>query len=467
MKQIDFIIENIEKTIGLIAGYIFLITTIFVSLKSLFPKTSSLTQWIIYAFVLIAWTVFWIILRGKLPRNKKGDIGIIISISTENDKQKIRLKNDFLKRLNQQAKANGIDHLIKFIQIPGKKTSRVNKILSEFSTTNLLKRSHLKDGKKSLEAFNKVKRRIRGHFFIWGEIKERMDTENKYFLDLDGLVLHSPLNDPIQANLSTEFNTVWIQSINFYEKFEFKGFLLSADLIFIAVDYVTGLAALFSGDAELAVTLHTRLENSINKMDQNIPSIKHVQKSLCSLIPVEYNLSAVIQLNKGNPVKSEDYLQKSFKRVPENYSALITLSIIQFSIHNDPNGALDTVRRAKKCSGNDGTWRYNEAFLLMFIEKFEDAIILYKEIVRFNFPNEDIVLTEILDFNKNMISKYPKYYQSYFILGYLYYKKIVNYPQGFHYLDQFVTLCKESKFKSLIKMAENYLGELNLRMNLK
>jgi hypothetical protein len=122
---------------------------------------------------------------------------------------------------------------------------------------------------------------------------------------------------------------------------------LSADIIFIAVDYVIGLAALFSGDVELAVTLHTRLENTIKSKGDNLPNIKHIQKNLFSLIPVEYNLSAQVQLNKGNPKKSEEYLSKSFQRIQDNYSAYITLSIIQFSVHHDPKSALETVRKAK------------------------------------------------------------------------------------------------------------------------
>jgi tetratricopeptide (TPR) repeat protein len=467
MELLDFINEKIEKPIGLISGYVFLVTSIFVSLKALFPNAPKVIDLVLYISVLLVWTIIWIIARNKLPRNKKGDIGIIISISTENDKQKVRLKNDFIKRLNEQAKANGIDSLIKFIQIPSNKSIKINDILTEFSTTNRLKRTQLKEGEKSVIAFNKLKRKIRGHFFVWGQIKERMDIENKYYLDLDGLVLHSPLNDPIHARLFTEFNTVWTKSINFYEKFEFKGFLLSADFIFIAVEYVVGLAALFSGDAELAATLHSKLENSINKMDEKIPNLKHIQKSLSLLIPVEYNLSAVIQLNKGNSKKSEEYLQRSLKRLPDNYSALITMSIIQFTVQHDPNNALISVRKARKCSGNDGTWRYNEAFLLMYLDKFEEAFNLYREIVRFNFPNEDGVLSEILEFNKKMIKQDPKYFQSYFILGFLYYKKIINYPEAFHYLDQFQNLCKDPKYKFLLKIASTYLEDLNLRMNLK
>jgi hypothetical protein len=135
MKQIDYINDNLEKPIGLIAGYAFLFTTVFVALKTLFPDTSKILDLIIYVVILTAWTIFWMIIRNRYPRNKKGYIGIIISITTENDKQKLRLRNDFIKRLDQQIKSNNIDILINLIYIPDNKTSKINKVLDEFSTT--------------------------------------------------------------------------------------------------------------------------------------------------------------------------------------------------------------------------------------------------------------------------------------------------------------------------------------------
>jgi tetratricopeptide (TPR) repeat protein len=103
----------------------------------------------------------------------------------------------------------------------------------------------------------------------------------------------------------------------------------------------------------------------------------------------------------------------------------------------------------------------------MHLGKFEEAVNLYREIVRFNFPNEDKVLSEIFNFNKNMVEENPDYYQFYFILGYLYYKKVVNYPEAYSYFEQFVTRCKDDKMRFLLKIASNYLEDLTLRMNLK
>ena len=255
MKLLDLIeygFERREKPIGLIYGYIFLVTSVFVTLKILFPDVKAPINWTIYLSLLTTWTMAWIFMRNTYPKNTKGKVGIIISIVTETDKQKIRLRDDFLKRLKDKASSNGFDYLIEFIPIGPTKTERVNRVLSNFSL--FLKNKNISNSTtvNSKTEFNNLNKKIKGHFFIWGNIKERRDNENMYILDLDGIVLHSPLNDPIQAKLAQEFTTVWARSINFLEKFEFRGFSFSADLIFIAVEYITGLAALFSGDVQMA-----------------------------------------------------------------------------------------------------------------------------------------------------------------------------------------------------------------------
>lgn len=466
-ELIDLINDHREKPSGLIYGYVILITSVFATLKILFPEIKAPNNWIIYLVLLIIWTIIWIIMRNTYPRNKKGKVGIIISIVTETDKQKIRLKDDFLKRLKDQASENGFDYLIEFIPIDQIKTLRVNKVLTDFLIVLKNKNITNVSTSESKTKFNKLNKKIKGHFFIWGNIKERQDIENKYILDLDGIVLHSPLNDPIQAKLAQEFTIVWARSINFLEKFEFRGFEISADLIFIAVEYITGLAALFSGDVGLAEKLHSKLEVEIKKIKNKPPHIQHIERSLSTLIPYEYNLLSIITLNSGNSKLAEEFVQKSFKRIPDNYSGLITMSLIQFKIKNDPRQALNIVRKAKKNAGVDGTWRYNEAFLLMYLEKFDEALTLYNEIVRIEFPGEDRILSEVLDFNKSMIVNNTKFYQSYFILGFLYLKKKANYPEAFNYFDQFINFCKDKRFRLLLEVSTTYFNEIKSFMKIK
>ena len=67
---------------------------------------------IIYCVVIIVWFIFWIIKRELFPKNKKRKIGILIAILSENDKQKIRIQNDFLKELKHMIYTNNLSEKI-------------------------------------------------------------------------------------------------------------------------------------------------------------------------------------------------------------------------------------------------------------------------------------------------------------------------------------------------------------------
>lgn len=133
LELLELVYNHREKPSGLMYGFLILITSVFVTLKILFPEIKAPFTWITYLVLMIIWLIIWIIMRNTFPMNKKGKIGIIISIVTETDKQKIRLKDDFLKRLKDQASKNGFDYLIEFIPIGQTKTHRVNNMLTDFS----------------------------------------------------------------------------------------------------------------------------------------------------------------------------------------------------------------------------------------------------------------------------------------------------------------------------------------------
>jgi hypothetical protein len=100
------------------------------------------------------------------------------------------------------------------------------------------------------------------------------------------------------------------------------------------------------------------------------------------------------------------------------------------------------------------------------MQLFSEALSIYKDISKTNFTNEERVLAEVFEFNRSMIAQSPNFFQSYFILGYLYYKKIGNCPEAYNFFDQFTTKCKDPKFKILLDTANKYLNQLSQRMKL-
>src|SRR5438128_2923661 len=79
----------------------------------------------IYFAMEILWVGFWLYKRQALPRVKKGKIGIIIALSTENNKDKIRLKRDFVKALNQLLTESRLDTLIDIVLLKNYQAERL------------------------------------------------------------------------------------------------------------------------------------------------------------------------------------------------------------------------------------------------------------------------------------------------------------------------------------------------------
>ena len=67
------------------------------------------------------------------------------------------------------------------------------------------------------------------------------------------------------------------------------------------------------------------------------------------------------------------HLQACSDHDPNNYDALVITTQIQFLVEANPEKALQTTQKARQYAGRDGTWRYNRAFLLMYLGDFDDA----------------------------------------------------------------------------------------------
>ena len=457
-KIINYIKDNFSRKRALFVGFLgFLI--FFASIDGFIEKfaADSMCRLVFYLVVCAGWFMFWFYSRKYLPRNKKGHIGIVIAIETENDKQKNRIKNDFVKRLRELIAQRNLKSSINVILLSNYQAEYAIDVLGNYVRN-----------KEADKEWQKIRKRTQGHFFIYGGIKERQDGENSYYLDLEALVTHAPVRFPTQEKIVQEFLSVWYKQISFQEKIEFKGFLFAADSIFIAVQYVVGIAALVSGDISLALELHTSLDNDpyFTKFKQLPPNLVNVKKKLKALLAEENFLVAKSLSKKGEFSESEKHMERSLSLEP-NYGSYLLKSIIEFTHKNNPDEALKAVYKAKNLANDDGTWRYNEAFLLMYMERFDEAIKIYEKIIDVLYPLEGNTLNEVFSFNEQFVKIHPEKPQAYFILGLLKYKKEMNYPVALECFEKFLLACKsQSKYQVLIKKAEEFQVDLRKLMNL-
>jgi tetratricopeptide (TPR) repeat protein len=461
-KIINYISDNFSKKRSFFAGLLgFLI--LFAMLDGFIEKfiLNTSSRGVGYIIICGMWFLFWLYKRNRFPKNKKGYIGIVICIETENDKQKNRIKNDFAKRIRKLISKKNLKDKINIVLLSNYQAEYAKGILEHYVKN--------KQDRRAVLEWEKIRKRTRGHFFIYGDIKERQDGDNRYYLDLEALVIHAPVHFPTQRQIVQDFLSVWYKQISFQEKIEFKGFLFAADAIFIAVQYVVGIAALVSGDVALALELHTRLntDSYFGRFNPLPPNLQRVKQKLKILMAEENFLIAKSFSRQENFTEAEKYIEQSLTIDP-NYSAYLLKSIIEFSYKNNPTEALTCVYQAKEMShSGDGTWRYNEGFLLMYMEKFDDALKVYEKITKTVFLNEGNILLEIYKFNEEFLGKEPGMIQSYFIIGFLKYKKDSNYPDALDNLEKFLSKSEgKDKYRILRERTETYVKELKNLMDL-
>lgn len=469
---INFINKHFNRPITLLAG-ILVIALIFAPLDSFFDNliTNPNLRFIIYGIIALLWTGYWLSANYLWPRSPKNKVGIVICISTENDKQKIRIKNDFVKRLNELLIHNNLADQINLLLIPSNKTERLLSISQKYARerASLMSKGidYLENPSRDIVRWSNVRKRIRGNFFILGTIKERMESDNRYFLELDSIVTHAPLNPAKESIIKKELMNIWSKKISFKEQFEFKGFLFSADYIYFGVKYITGIAAFFSGDPFLAVKLHCNLESEISNYKPLPPNLKSIRYKLRELLSEEYLSIARWHEFNGNDKETKEFLSKAEKVKPDSYNIYIFKSVKQFR-EGKIDESLASLRKARKYARNDGTWRYNEAFILMFQEKWEEAQKTYKRISESSYPSENTTLSEVIDFNEKYYEENPEFLQSLYVLGYLNYRKVINYPLALQHFESFIAKASEiPKFEYLVQRANSYKNDLDNRMKLK
>jgi len=461
---------------GLLAIIVFFVFTIMLPIDSFLKDeiTSFYVRLSVYLVVLFIVIAIWIMYRNKYPRIPKGKIGIVISLKMENDKQRERIENDFVKGLKNALANNELNSLFEIFVLDCYQTSNVIKILQGYSDkkNELLKQNCELKGKlekeKEFKDFRWLCKKIGGHFYIWGSMIERKDIENTYFLNLSALVKHKPIDINVSNEVAKEFKKIFPREISFYEKMEVQSFKFASDFIHMAVRYIVGIAALISGDIIVAYQLHKDLSKEIDKIKPLPPPLKDVREKLDQIISIELLQKArLYYFIKRDYKETKKLLMEAERFNPNDYSLLIMDSIFYFTIERDPVRAIKYLKRAKKVSFNDFTWLYNKAFLHMYLGKYEKGYKDYRKLAKINhYFGEESIVDQCIEFNNKIYNDEGRE-QSLFIIGLLYYIKKRNYPMALEYLEKFYNKNKnEKQYDFLNKRVVHYIQEIKNKMQL-
>lgn len=329
-------------------------------------------RFLIYGLLYLIWILLWLRYRYDLPRNKKNKVGIVIAISAENDTEEQRVRNDFIVRLAQRLKECKVNKIINLITIKNHQALRLN--LSD---------------KESVLAIHK---KIGGHFYVYGMVRKRKDTQETYFLSLNGLVLHKPVDINVSKALSIDFRKVLPRQIAFLESLEFRGFIFSADMVYLAVRYVIGIAAFISGDPALAHDFHDNLQAEFNRFRPLPPDIRTIRDRSTLLLSDEEFTIAKNLFFSGDLTQSRSWLDKAIQTNPNNYGAWLLRAIFDFQVDQNPIAALKSIKKAEKYSKSTFEWRYSKAFLYFWLCKYDRALKVCRDISQQAYNGEDYTI---------------------------------------------------------------------------
>jgi tetratricopeptide (TPR) repeat protein len=404
--------------------------------------------------VELAIVYFWVRYRTVFPKGNKKKQNIVIAITTENNKQKNRITNDFSNNLKKRIIEYRLDKNYDIIIIHSHLSKEVRKRIEG----HFLKKSNQDIGFEEKEAFEKMTKRMNARFYIYGDLISRNSPNDRYYLNIDALILHNPVNPKTGETLKSEFNSIWKREIEFLEKEELVGFKTTCNQIFFSSTFMLGLATFVDNQFETGIEIFEKLRHYIVKNSE----YNHFENKIKTLLSSSYLLQALKLYHTGNIDESIDFRRKYHSLTPNEYDKCLNEATFNIKKRKDPLTALEFIERAEKISKNDGTWKYNKFYLLIYLEKEKEAISLLDNIIKTNYKFEIGTVNQVLSYNEVCIKEDISHIQSNFITGVFLYKKIQNPVLAYEKLEKFIKDSEEyNKYPILRERAKLLLNEID------
>jgi len=403
-----------------------------------------------YPLLFIIWIAYWAFNKFRLPRNKKNKVGIVIAIYSENEKERQKLKADFISKLKKDLQQEGILNFS-------------NVIFLKNHLSNQIKEAD--NPRTKLESVNK---KIKAHFYVWGDVKKRPDGDEgeKYFINFQGYVIHKPISHSLSQTISIDFSKVLPREVNFLEKRSFKGFEASATIVHLAAKYIIGIAAFVSHDPQLALKLHNGLKDQFNAFRPLPPHLQDIRNRIPLLISDEKLWIAEWHFENNRIAEVKQFLQEAIAENDNNYGAWLFKAKIDFLVDNNVDEAMKSVSKAERYAKNTSEWRYSKAFLYFWKEDYQNALKLCQKIKNQSYLAESITLEEVRKFNINLLSGTNPKAQLYFWIGFLSYFKRNNLGDALQDFENFERLAS-GNMNLLKQKSDPYLREIKQKMGIK
>jgi tetratricopeptide (TPR) repeat protein len=382
--------------------------------------------------------IWW--LSTRPPKTPQGKIGFLVSVTSADDAESQRLKEDFLVPLQRLIKSGNTGKAFHFMRLPN---HLAEKIIDE-------------------DDAQRARMRSRAHFILYGHVKRRtIGGKEHHVIELDGIVTHREVPDEVSKALANEFSELWPRRVNIPTEDDLLAFRFTSEWAELVAKYIIGIAAALSGDLAYAEKLYLDAQERLNTKDKSFPVYQKLSVRLPSRISEIYETHARIELSAwaedhdaSHIEAMSDHLAKATG--PSTQSLITTKAISAFMSRRAADEAIALLKKIQ--NQNDPLWHYNMGFLYGYKGNLKVASRHYNQASL--WPIKPISLAQIEDFMCWALDEEPGKFQLHFCLGLFNWKAKGDTARARLDFEKFLAEGKPSDFAKERQLAAEWIGEL-------
>lgn len=369
------------------------------------------------SLVLILW-----FFTNKPHKMSKDVIGIVFAITSENEKEKQRLINDFYSQVASVVQ-KGATKKVRYVFL---NEEIANRAIEDESYRHRLVQN------------------INATILLCGKIKTRKDKgSSKYVIEITSGTVTNKLNPPLFSyHIAKESSQIIPDKTNIEEDDELSGFEFYSHYIGYGIEFIVGLAYMYS---KMFKEAYYMLYNCVSECEKSsIKKVGYIKERAKTYTARSAALLSGEFIKNGNAKESDCLINVALEIEPKNYMFILTKSISSFLLGKIE----DSMSALNKCSKTtkDYTWAYNKAFLFSYMGQLNDAYQIYKNLK--DKPVADGIANDCDVFIENYLVKNEEKYELYYALGMIRYKIREDFKLAIDSFSKFVDYAKNNSVYS-------------------
>ncbi|MFA6174134.1 MAG: hypothetical protein WC701_10695 [Kiritimatiellales bacterium] len=419
-----------------------MILTLLVWLTNGAIDTVSLAQG---GFIVTAAVLLWLVWYGtvRIPKCKRGRIGIALAVCAEDEEQDRLLKSDFIDEFKEIIdKSAELRDLFDIVEIPRRHAWSIRTTEQAISYRDV----------------------ARCHMIIYGHARNRTERKrNVIKVHLDCVIAHQAIKKDVSKAFSKDMSAIFPGRLDIDAEDECQQFEITAEWLSLSAKYIVGTAALLSAELDLALSIFNSLYYDPKLKSVRIPSVQNIRARVPIRLADIYRMKIhplFIEWDKTHDTRFleqvREYLPLLDDVVPNHYSVRLWWSFVYFVLDKDIDKSVHEINRCR--DQRDATWRYSRAFLFAYSGQLEDAKNEYEK--AFDRGCHESVPLQCESFMLWVLGQEPDKTQLYYCLGLINWKAKGDLSQAICDMEKFISQASDAEYSEMKQLARANLGTI-------